>query len=64
MSRDRFRELYDEAFDLRGSHLQRLVIDELVLEWDRKLRRDQQTLAIWRLFRETNPRPEGGRRAA
>ena len=61
----KLRAFVDEAFDLSGSpHLQAAVVEELIVAWDRHLRRHQQTLAVLRVLRQNNPQPNGGRRAA
>jgi hypothetical protein len=49
------RERVDEAFELRDTHLRQAAVEDMVVAWDRHLRRHQQTLAVLRVLRETNP---------
>jgi hypothetical protein len=50
-----FRERVDEICDLRDQHLRQAAVNDLIVVWDRHLRRRQQTLAVLRVLRETNP---------
>jgi hypothetical protein len=49
------RERVDEVCELRDQHLRQAAVEDLIVAWDRHLRRHQQTLAVLRLLRETNP---------
>jgi hypothetical protein len=58
------RERVNEAFDLKDARLRQAAVDDLILAWDRHLRRHSQSLAVLRVLRSTNPQPNGGHRAA